>query len=59
MYNPEITKLVNENFTLDSTAAALIKNFVETSNCASLDRADQIQDQIFENRKKITELRGE
>jgi len=59
MYNKEITKLINENFRLDSTVAALLKDFNETSDTESLNRAEEIQEQIFQNHTRIDRMRGE
>lgn len=59
MYNPEITKIINENFRLDSLVGTLIKDFEQTGDVESLERAEEIQEEIFQNRKNIERMRGE
>jgi len=59
MYNPEITKIINENLRLDSVASTLIKDFKQAQDVASLERAEEIQEEIFQNRKTIEKMRGD
>lgn len=59
MYNKEITKLINENFRLYSSASACYKTFMITNDQNLIDKAFDIQEQIVENNEKIERLRGE
>lgn len=59
MYNHEITKLIQKNLELDRFVASLLKDFRETSDIASLERAEEIQEQMTSNSREIARLRGD
>lgn len=59
MYNHEITKLIQKNLELDRFVTSLLKDFRETSDIASLERAEEIQEQMTSNSREIARLRGE
>ncbi len=58
MYNPEITRIINENLKLSLAADILIKTFNSTSDIKYLQSVEDIQRQIAENQRKIEKLRG-
>lgn len=57
MYKPEITNIIIENLRLGSEVAALTKGYYQSSDVALLNRAEQIQNQIALNHKRIESLR--
>ena len=59
MYKSEITTIINENLKLSSAAAILINTFNSTGNIAHLNSAEEIQEQMERNFKRIEKMRGE
>ena len=59
MYNHEITKLIQKNLELDRVVATLLNDFRETSDIASLERVEEIQEEMTSNSRQIARLRGE
>lgn len=59
MYNHQITKLIQKNLELDRFVAALLKDFNETSDIESLERIEEIQEEMTSNSREIARLRGE
>lgn len=59
MYNHEITKLIQKNLELDRFVAVLLKDFNETSDIASLERIEEVQEEMTNNSKEIARLRGD
>jgi hypothetical protein len=59
MYNHEITKLIQKNLELDRFVATLLNDFHETSDIASLERAEEIQEEMTSNSRQIARLRGD
>ena len=59
MYNHEITKLIQKNLELDRFVASLLKDFRETSDIASLERIEEVQEEMTNNSREIARLRGE
>lgn len=59
MYNHEITKLIQKNLELDRFVATLLNDFRETSDIASLERVEEIQEEMTNNSRHIARLRGE
>ena len=58
-YNHEITKLIQKNLELDRFVATLLNDFRETSDIASLERAEEIQEEMTRNSREIARLRGD
>lgn len=59
MYNHEITKLIQKNLELDRFVASLLKDFNETSDIASLERIEEVQEEMTSNSRQIARLRGD
>lgn len=59
MYNHEITKLIQKNLELDRFVASLLKDFNETSDIASLERIEEVQEEMTNNSREIARLRGD
>lgn len=59
MYNHQITKLIQKNLELDRFVASLLKDFNETSDIASLERIEEVQEEMTNNSREIARLRGD
>lgn len=55
----EINALINKNFELDHFITSLLKDFNETSDIASLERIEEVQEEMTNNSREITRLRGD
>lgn len=55
----EINALINKNFELDHFITMLLKDFNETSDIVSLERIEEVQEQMTNNSREIARLRGE
>lgn len=55
----EINALINKNFELDHFITKLLKDFNETSDIASLERIEEVQEEMTNNSRQIARLRGE
>ena len=55
----EINALINKNFELDHFITKLLKDFNETSDIESLERIEEVQEEMTNNSREIARLRGE
>lgn len=55
----EINALINKNFELDHFITSLLKDFNETSDIASLERIEEVQEEMTMNSREIARLRGD
>lgn len=55
----EINALINKNFELDHFITKLLKDFNETSDIESLERIEEVQEEMTNNSRQIARLRGE
>ena len=55
----EINALINKNFELDHFITKLLKDFNETSDIESLERIEEVQEEMTNNSREIARLRGD